>query len=121
MRPGTVWRRRPLIDRVALGARRGGDSRPPRRVVVWLLPTRAWAIISHVAPKRRRLRYVVCAILVPVVFGTVLWHWFGRASWIRSIGFAVFVVALTHAITWWDRRRGKDATRRAAEARTDTR
>jgi hypothetical protein len=51
-------------------------------------------------------------VLLTVAAGTLLWRVIGSASWLKDIGFAVWLTAIAEGIRWFDRRRKRQSAAR---------
>jgi hypothetical protein len=57
----------------------------------------------------RRLRRPV-RILGELAAVTVLWRILGSHSWLKDVGFAVWIIAVAEGVQFWDRRRKSQST-----------
>jgi hypothetical protein len=56
----------------------------------------------------RRLPTPVRALLT-VAAGTLLWRVIGSASWLKDVGFAIWLTVIAEGIQWFDRRRKRQS------------
>jgi hypothetical protein len=50
--------------------------------------------------------------LATVAAGTLLWRVIGSASWLKDVGFAVWLTVIAEGIQWFDRRRKRQSADR---------
>lgn len=50
--------------------------------------------------------------LLTVAAGTLLWRVIGSASWLKDVGFAVWLTVIAEGIQWFDRRRKRQSAAR---------
>ncbi|MEP6641094.1 MAG: hypothetical protein ABJB93_04200 [Gaiellales bacterium] len=47
--------------------------------------------------------------LLTVAAGTLLWRVIGSASWLKDVGFAIWLTVIAEGIQWFDRRRKRQS------------
>ena len=75
------------------------------------MPGTGYSWRDYAEPVFGRLPTSVRVLLI-VAAGTLLWRVIGSASWLKDIGFAVWLAAIAEGLQWFDRRRKRQSAAR---------